>query len=658
LFLEPLEDRCLLSAGWAVSNGGSAALGSQAALSAPDSSGNLYVTGYFNGTATFGSTTLNAATESTYVAKVNSSGNFLWAVQMGGSALGEPLGVALDSNPLSSSYGDVYVTGNFGGTAAFGSTTLTSAGGTDVYVCKLDPSNGNVLWAKQAGGTAGDQGREIAVDPSGNVLVAGNFGYVSDGVIGPVSATFGTTTLTGTTDTLHDDSPVFLSKLDANGNFLSSEQLLGGNYDGQVLGLSCDSSGNAYVSGAEYNSNLNSQSNVGFIEKVDPSGNPVWTQNTSTPANADAVVNQDPVTGKTAVYAASVSNIEKLDASNGNVLWSEAVGAPADAYGLAMAVDASGNLYVTGVFSGSGDFDPGSGTAGLTDQATNVDNAFLVKLDPSGNFLSARNMSSTGSAIGSGLALDSSGNIYTAGSFAGTATFDTGTGTVSMTSPTSPTNSSEQYNSLFLCQTTQSTGMIFGRVINDANSTGIPNVTLYLDSGATTTSDAQGYFHFTDLAPGSYTVGQIYPSGYTAVTGTQTSFTASVVAGQAYDTNNIFTDSTPTETRTYSDTTAVKTTPGKPNAISSLSIPDSYTVLGITLTLKVSNPKNKDLAIYLTDPNGTKVFLGSTTQNGTLTYQVPNFDYTSVTGTWTLEVDGLSGGTLNSWSLSIDGTLS
>jgi len=48
----------------------------------------------------------------------------------------------------------------------------------------------------------------------------------------------------------------------------------------------------------------------------------------------------------------------------------------------------------------------------------------------------------------------------------------------------------------------------------------------------------------------------------------------------------------------------------------------------------------------------------SLAQNGTLTYQVPDFDYTSVTGPWKLEVDGLAGATLKSWSLNIDGTLS
>jgi hypothetical protein len=125
--LEALEDRSLLSSGWAVNNLGSGTFTALPALSPPDAAGDLYVTGYFTGTATFGATTLSASTQSTYVAKVDPNGNFLWADLLGGSASGAPDGIALDGG------GNVYVTGNFGGTAAFGGTTLTSAGQVDVY---------------------------------------------------------------------------------------------------------------------------------------------------------------------------------------------------------------------------------------------------------------------------------------------------------------------------------------------------------------------------------------------------------------------------------------------------------------------------------------------------------------------------------------------
>jgi hypothetical protein len=555
LRLEPLEDRTLLSAGWAISNGGAGAFGTFQEISAPDAAGNEYVTGYFSGTATFGSTTLNAATESSYVAKVDTKGNFLWATQIGGSAATPAIpAIAVDGS------GNVYVAGNFAGTASFGSTTLTSAGGSDIYICKLDP-NGNVLWARQAGGTAGDDPAAIAVDPSGNVFVSGMF---DEGGSATVTATFGSTSLTAQCSNLQGVAPLFLTKLDTNGNFLWAEQLLGGN-DGNTSGMVGDSSGNMYLGGG---GSFQGSSNSCWIEKVDPNGNVVWAQGTSRPMFADAVF-QDPTTGATSLYAsiwpsASLpTDIEKLDASSGAVLWSEAVGAPTNSVGgtgvrgRAVAVDASGNVYVAGQFSGTGDFDPGSGTAGLSSNGAVI----LYKLDPSGNFLFAQSM---GGIIASSLALDSSGNIYTAGSFQGTGTFDTGSQMVSLTSPGSP--------SLFLDKMTQDHGMIFGQVFSDLNNngvldageSGIPNVFVYLDlnnSGSyvagdpTATTDAQGYFHFSDVAPGTYTLRQIVPSGYTA---TPTSFTVSVTAGQATETTG-FADYSPNKTRIYLNPTSLPT---------------------------------------------------------------------------------------------------
>jgi hypothetical protein len=291
--------------------------------------------------------------------------------------------------------------------------------------------------------------------------------------------------------------------------------------------------------------------------------------------------------------------------------------------------------------------------------------ACVFKLDPSGKFLSVWSFGGANSNDSSfGVAVDSSGNIYTMGNFSGTTNFDTGSQIVSLTAPAG------NYG-MFLVKTTQDTGMIFGQVFNDLNNngvldageSGISNVTVYLDlnnSGSyvagdpTATTDSQGYFQFRDVAPGTYTLRQIVPSGYTA---TPASFTVSVTAGLASETTG-FADYTPSKTRTYSNSTPVSTNKHNPNAISSLTVSDSYTVLGMTLALTVSNPNHNNLTIFLTGPNGTKVDLGSTTQTGAISFQVPYFDNTAVKGTWKLEVDGLAGGTLSSWSMNIDGTLS
>jgi hypothetical protein len=97
-----------------------------------------------------------------------------------------------------------------------------------------------------------------------------------------------------------------------------------------------------------------------------------------------------------------------------------------------VAVDASGNMYVTGDFSGTADFDPGAGTANLT-SAGSVD-AFVVKLDASGTYVWARQFGGSDYDGSSGVAVDGSGNTYVAGRFVGTADFDPSAGTANLTS--------------------------------------------------------------------------------------------------------------------------------------------------------------------------------------------------------------------------------
>ena len=131
--------------------------------------------------------------------------------------------------------------------------------------------------------------------------------------------------------------------------------------------------------------------------------------------------------------------------------------------------------------------------------------------------------------------------------------------------------------------------------------------------------------------------------------------TVSLAAGAFVDTL-LFGDHTPSSTRHYANSTAVKTSPGKPNAVSSLNVSDAYTIFDLKLTVTVSDPQNKPLTVKLTGPDGTTVSF-STSANGTVTFETPAFNYKRVTGTWKLEVDGLAGGTLNSWALDILGSL-
>jgi hypothetical protein len=162
---------------WATSAGGSSV--DEVAGIATDPRGNSYVTGRFEGTATFGAgednrTVLNSAGSfDVFVAKYAPDGTLLWATTAGGSDFDQGLGIATDPR------GNSYVTGLFAGTATFGAgddnqTVLTSAGGSDVFVAKYAP-DGTLLWATTAGGSSVDEGYGIATDPRGNSYVTGWF---------------------------------------------------------------------------------------------------------------------------------------------------------------------------------------------------------------------------------------------------------------------------------------------------------------------------------------------------------------------------------------------------------------------------------------------------------------------------------------------------
>ena len=104
-----------------------------------------------------------------------------------------------------------------------------------------------------------------------------------------------------------------------------------------------------------------------------------------------------------------------------------------DEEGRAIAKDASGNIYVTGFFSGSADFDPGAGVANLS--SAGFQDIFIAKYDASGNYVWARQVGSTSEDIGNGIAIDGSGNAYVTGSFVGIADFDPGAGTANLGNP-------------------------------------------------------------------------------------------------------------------------------------------------------------------------------------------------------------------------------
>lgn len=353
-----------------------------------DAQGNIYATGLFSGTADFdpgaGTFTLaSAGNTDIFVSKTNAAGNFMWARSIGGPGIDVGNAVSVDA------LGNVYTTGWFNDTADFnpgtGTFTLSSAGLDDMFISKLDAS-GNFVWAKSIGDTLSNQGGDVSIDASGNVYLLGYFKSIADLDPGPGVSTF---TSNGGTD-------VFIMKLDASGNFLWAKQRGGitNDYPYSIV----VKQGGVYVA-------------ISFNGTVDMDPGPA-TVNVSSAGGYDM-------------------SITKLDGS-GNLVWVKTMGGAQSDEAFNMKLDASGNIYATGYFQGTADFDPGSGISNLT--ATTSYDMFVLKLDAAGDFVWAKKLGGAMLEFGLSLTPDSFGNVYTTGFYSGTVDFDPGSAIFYLTS--------------------------------------------------------------------------------------------------------------------------------------------------------------------------------------------------------------------------------
>lgn len=356
-----------------------------------DASGNIYATGRFSGTVDFdpgaGTTNLTSAgVLDTYITKVDAGGNLIWARRVGGPNDDYSFDVFVDES------GNVYIIGAFSGTADFdpgaGTFNLSSAGLfiDDIFVLKLD-TGGNLAWARKIGGADFDFGRSITVSAAGNVFTTGSFRGTVDFDPGP-----GTSFLTSASG----GNDIFISKLDAAGNFVWAKQLGGTGND------------------------------IGYAVTVDDAEKVFTTGSFSTTADFDP--------GPSVFNLTEVNNgdifISKLDAT-GSFVWAKGMGGTSSDVGHSIQVDDNGNVYTSGFFHTTVDFDPGPGTVSLVSVGFN--DAFICKFDVNGNYLWAKGMGGTSDEESSGLALDEYGNVYATGSFESTVDFDPGSGIFNLT---------------------------------------------------------------------------------------------------------------------------------------------------------------------------------------------------------------------------------
>jgi hypothetical protein len=198
---------------------------------AVDSSDNVYVTGYFNGTVNLGLATLSSnGSGDVFVAKFDSKGTLGWANSGGGGSSDYGRGITVDST------GNVYITGNIFTSSSkapiFGSTTLAPAGSNDIFVAALD-NKGKWTWAKVYGGSSSEYGYRVAVDSKNNVFVTGYFS----------GAKFGDIQLGS------NGTDAYLLQLDGKTGDVKGATNIGGSSSDYGYGLAVDSKDNIFLGG-------------------------------------------------------------------------------------------------------------------------------------------------------------------------------------------------------------------------------------------------------------------------------------------------------------------------------------------------------------------------------------------------------------------------
>ena len=296
-----------------------------------DSKGNVYVVGAFNGlTLESGSVVLNdpdtsSNTENQFVMKFNSSGVVQW---------GKVLGMVRGSD-VSVSSNKVYVVGNFvaqGSSVVFGATTLTSVSTRDMFVTRLDPSDGSFVWANRFGTSTPTYFSSADTDSSGNLLITGLFvgPTIQFGNLAPLN-----NASTGTSD-------VFVVKINDSGTPVWS---LRGGGAGDEEGASIDAS----------------SQEISLM--------PIMY-------GASATYGSTTMTRTTAANTRAIALVEI--SSSGSVTGASIV-ADGDVWGGAIAVDSSGGKYLSGTFTGSANL------RGVTRTAVGDSDAFLMKITSSGS---------------------------------------------------------------------------------------------------------------------------------------------------------------------------------------------------------------------------------------------------------------------------------
>lgn len=344
-----------------------------------DATGNIYVTGTYSATVTLGTTTLPGfGMDDVFVAKYAPDGSLVWAKNAGTSGPEQATSIAVDAG------GNVYIGGNFSDNIAFGTDILSNAGGNG-FLAKYN-ALGVPQWGRKIANdnTTGAESNlaSIAVDNSGNILVAGGFTGSS--------VNFGTTLFSSAAFMYGD---IYIAKYNATGDALWAKGGGSSYYDG-VADIAVDAAGNCFVTGYFAGSSMD----VGSLSVANGGGGGV-----------DAFV------------------LSLTEA--GTLRWLEGFGNSGTINASSVAVDATGNVYVGGSFNGASLV---FGPTTVTNTGASSWDMMIGRFSSVGTKEWVTKLGGSGDETTTGLAIDGSGNLVVEGDF-NTNTLTIGSSTIAWT---------------------------------------------------------------------------------------------------------------------------------------------------------------------------------------------------------------------------------
>jgi len=354
---------------------------------AVDATGNVYATGIFEGNVDFdpGPGIFNITSRGKsdiFLSKYNSSGLFIWVKQFGGDSSDIVKSISIDLND------NICLAGSFKGSSDFdpGVTTfsLTSMYNRNIFISKVN-SSGDFIWAKQLSSTNDQSVNAISNDITGNIYLAGSFNGIIDFDPGPLTYSL----------TSYNEIGAYTLKIDAAGNFVWAK-IINTSLHSPVYcnDIKIDPIGNVYTTGSfqgnpdfdpgvGINTMTSSGSHDIYVSKLDASGNFIWAKkmgglfyefgraidndefgNIYITGYFTTAVDFDPGPGtfylNTSGYGADDFFICKIN-TYGDLSWAKQVGGSSQNHAYAIARDRFGNIYTSGEFQATSDFNVDAG---------------------------------------------------------------------------------------------------------------------------------------------------------------------------------------------------------------------------------------------------------------------------------------------------------